>query len=178
MRPNKAMEPTDQGGVLSRLLLGFAKSFSEVEAIAMYGRCEHNHSTAAAYRRPLGRQHRIGGGRMRRSWAYWALPLGIAVVLTGCDLGDPSTGSDPQRVKVFFKFDFRDQVDTFNGTLTKDLVLNGTVTVPFGFKRSEQDTLVTVLAHTDFFGLPDTLYPIPNVSISPDPGFQVLRGGV
>ena len=112
---------------------------------------------------------------MRRSWAYLALPLGIAVLLTGCDLGDPSAGADPQRVKVFFKYDFRDQVDTFNGTLTKDLVLNGTVTVPFGFKRSEQDSLVAVLAQTDFFGLPDTLYPMPNVSIYPDPGFQVLR---
>ena len=112
---------------------------------------------------------------MRRSWAYWALPLGIAVVLTGCDLGDPSTGADPQRVKVFFKFDFRDQVDTFNGTLTKDLVLNGTVTVPFGFKQSEQDSLVAVLAQTGFFGLPDTLFPMPTVFISPDPGFQLLR---
>ena len=66
-------------------------------------------------------------------------------------------------------------MDTFNGTLTKDLVLNGTVTVPFGFKRSEQDSLVAVLAQTDFVGLPDTLYPMPNVSIYPDPGFQVLR---
>jgi hypothetical protein len=112
---------------------------------------------------------------MRGPWAYLAFFLGNAVLLTGCDFGEPSTGSDLQRVKVFFKFDFRDQVDTFTGTLTKDLVQNGTVTVPFGFTESEQDSLVTILDHTGFFGLPDTLYPMPNVSIFPDPGFQVLR---
>jgi hypothetical protein len=112
---------------------------------------------------------------MKRSWACLAVFLGIAVLLTGCDLGEPSTSVDPQRVKVFFKYDFRDQVDTFNGTLTKDLVMNGTVTVPFGFKQSEQDSLLSVLARAGFFALPDTLYPMPNVSIWPDPGFQVLR---
>ena len=112
---------------------------------------------------------------MKSSCATLAVALWIAAQLVGCDGGDPSTSSDPQRVKVFFKFDFRDQVDTFGGTLTKDLIQNGTVTVPFGFSSSEQDSIVAVLARTGFFALPDTLYPMPNVSISPDPGFQVLR---
>jgi hypothetical protein len=112
---------------------------------------------------------------MKRSWACLAIFLGLAFLLPGCDWGDPSSPADPQRAKVFFKFGFRDQVDTFAGTLTKDLVQNGTVTVPFGFKESEQDSLLSAFKSADFFGLPDTLYPLSNVSISPDPGFQVLR---
>jgi hypothetical protein len=66
-------------------------------------------------------------------------------------------------------------VDTFNGTLTKDLVENGVITVPFGFKTSEQDSVLSALTDARFFELPDTLYPLPNVSIAPDPGTQTLR---
>ena len=112
---------------------------------------------------------------MKRSWVCLSILLAAAILVTACDLGEPSTRADLQRVRIFFKYGFRDQVDTFNGTLTKDLVLNGTVTVPFGFKQCEEDSLLAALVTASFFALPDTLYPIPNVSISPDPGYQVLR---
>jgi hypothetical protein len=112
---------------------------------------------------------------MKRSWVGLTVFLGIVVLVAGCDLGDPSTRADPQRVTVFFKYGFRDQVDTFNGTLTKDLVANGTVTVPFGFTPAEQDSLLSALAHAGFFDLPDTLYPMANVAVSPNPGYQLLR---
>ncbi len=98
-----------------------------------------------------------------------ALPL-----LAGCDLGGPHQ-SDPQSVKVLFKYGFRDQVDTFNGTLTKDLVMNGTTTVAFSFTSAQQDSVRRALEQSDFFHLPDTLYPVPSVAISPNPGMQMLR---
>lgn len=112
---------------------------------------------------------------MRNLFPYLACFIFGGACLNGCDGGAPVTPADPQRVKIFFKFDFRDQVDTFNGTLTKDLAANGTCTVPFGFKSFEQDSVLLALAASNFFGLPDTLYPIPTVSIAPDPGFQILR---
>ena len=40
--------------MLSQLLSGYAKAFGNAPAIAGFGRCKHNHSTAAAHRRPLG----------------------------------------------------------------------------------------------------------------------------
>ncbi len=40
--------------MLSRPLSGYAKAFGDAEEIAGFGRCKHKHSTAAAYRRPLG----------------------------------------------------------------------------------------------------------------------------
>jgi hypothetical protein len=40
--------------VLSQLLSGYAKAFGNAAAIAGFGRRKHNHSTAAAHRRPLG----------------------------------------------------------------------------------------------------------------------------
>jgi hypothetical protein len=100
--------------------------------------------------------------------------------LSGCDLGEPfrteqHSKPDEQVVKVYFKYDFRDQVDTFNGFLTKDLVANGTVTVSFLFTTAQQDSILEALAQADFFGLPDTLHPIPNVAIAPNPGPQILR---
>ncbi len=98
-----------------------------------------------------------------------ALPL-----LGGCDLGGPHP-SDTQSVKVLFKYGFRDQVDTFNGTLTKDLILNGTTTVAFSFTSAQQDSVIRALERSDFFHLPDTLFPVPGVAISPNPGVQVLR---
>jgi hypothetical protein len=106
----------------------------------------------------------------------WSIVLLVsALLVTGCDWGDSVNSAEQQRVRVFFKFDFRDQVDTFNGTLTKDLVENGTITVPFGFNAVEQDSVLSILADARFYELPDTLYPIPNVSIAPDPGVQRLR---
>jgi hypothetical protein len=102
-----------------------------------------------------------------------------SALLVSCHGDMPTPPSTPQPdqqwIKVYFKFGHADQVDTFDGTITKDLILNGTCTVPFGFKDSEQDSILRALTDSRFFDLPDTLYPIPNLRISSDPGPQVLR---
>ena len=41
--------------MLSGPLCGTVKAYSDVQTIAGFGRCNHNYSTAAAHRRPLGR---------------------------------------------------------------------------------------------------------------------------
>jgi hypothetical protein len=108
------------------------------------------------------------------------VPLFVVMLLYGCDLGKPLRTEQPlvmdqQVVKVFLKYSYRDQVDTFNGTLTKDLVTNGTITVSFSFTATQQDSILLALAQSDFFNLPDTLHPIPNAYVSPNPGPQILR---
>jgi len=116
-------------------------------------------------------------------------PLSFAILflslllLSNCDMGKPlptdlqqePIATDPQILKLFFKYGFRNQVDTFKGTLTKDLVINGTVTAPFLFTASQQDSILGVLSEAEFFNLPDTLYPVPNMLLLPDHGPQILR---
>jgi hypothetical protein len=66
-------------------------------------------------------------------------------------------------------------IDTFNGTLTKDLILDGSVTIPFWLTTSEQESLLEELDRADFFNLPDTLLSIPGVALEPNPSPDFLR---
>jgi hypothetical protein len=93
----------------------------------------------------------------------------------GCEHGLEPQKPDEQFVKLLFQYGFRDELNTFNGTLTKDLVLNGTVTVPFWLTKSEQESVLVELARVDFFYLPDTLLRMAGVDISPNSGTQLLR---
>lgn len=113
-----------------------------------------------------------------------ALTLGASLILSGCDLGgspggggDPvvSADPDPQLIKIQHQYSFRDMVDTFHGTLTKDLVLDGTVTIPFWLTRAEQETVRVALERENFFGLPDTLFPVPVMYVEPDPSPDFIR---
>lgn len=103
--------------------------------------------------------------------------VGIFIALLpfsgGCDLGEVPN-FEPQFVNIRFHYGFRNDVNTFNMTLTKDLVLDGTITVPFSLSSTDQERVLAELARADFFNLPDTLKPEPDVFISPDPGPQLL----
>ncbi len=100
---------------------------------------------------------------------FLILPLFLA-----CDLGDVQK-PDPQFLRVQLNHGFRDVVNTFDGTLTKDLVLDGTRTVPFWFTTAEQHLIISELQRAGFYELPDTIPQIPDVRISPNPGPQLLR---
>jgi hypothetical protein len=113
-----------------------------------------------------------------------ALTLGASLVLSGCDLGESPDGGgdpvvsadpDPQLIKIQHRYSFRDMVDTFHGTLTKDLVLDGTVSIPFWLTRAEQETVRVALERENFFGLPDTLFPVPDMHVELDPSPDILR---
>lgn len=98
----------------------------------------------------------------------------------GCDKGDPVSAERvplrvEQGVKVYIKYGFRNEIDTFKGTYTKDLVVDGTITVPFLFAAAEQDSIRLTLAQADFSTMPDTLYPIPGLLVLPNAGPQILR---
>ena len=84
-----------------------------------------------------------------------------------------------QIIKIHYKYDFANEINTFNKTCTKDLVLGGVITMDYWFQLEEQDTIIKVIEEIDFFNLPDTLSYQPEDSISvviePDPGIQSLR---
>jgi len=79
-------------------------------------------------------------------------------------------------LKIDLQYGFRDELNTFARTLQKDLVLDGTVTVPFWLTSDEQDQILQKAMGIDFFSLPDTLRREPGVFIStPDPSPDLLR---
>ncbi|HPC35389.1 MAG TPA: hypothetical protein P5268_00840 [Candidatus Marinimicrobia bacterium] len=84
-----------------------------------------------------------------------------------------------QVIKIHYKYGFADEINTFDKTCTKDLVLDGTVTIDFWFQLDEQQAIIRELEDVDFFNLPDTLAYQSSDSITetiePDPGIQSLR---
>lgn len=111
---------------------------------------------------------------MIRWKVVFAFVLTCQAVFPGCDFGEPGN-SDPQYVKIHLQSGFRDVVDTFNGTLTKDLVLDGTVSIRFFLTEAEQEQVLTVLTDEGYFTLPDTVHSTPGVMIDPDPSPDFLR---
>ena len=86
----------------------------------------------------------------------------------------------PQFLKIHFHYEFANELNTFEQTYTKDLVMDGTITVRFWLTEAEQQRILEKLQTVDFFHFPDTLmYRMgPDsvmVSISPDPGWQFIR---
>ena len=84
-----------------------------------------------------------------------------------------------QAIQIHYKYGFADEINTFDKTCTKDLVLDGTVTIDFWFQLDEQQAIIRELEDIDFFNLPDTIAYQSSDSITetiePDPGIQSLR---
>jgi hypothetical protein len=87
----------------------------------------------------------------------------------------PGPAPDVQVLKIDLQYGFRDELNTFTRTLQKDLVMDGTVTVPFWLTSDEQDRILQKALGIDFFSLSDTLQREPGVFISPDPSPDLLR---
>ena len=84
-----------------------------------------------------------------------------------------------QEIKILYKYWFNDEVDTFNKSLTKDLVFDGQITIDFWFQKNDQSRIIDMLEQIDFWTIRDTLNQNPLDSIyavtDPDPGIQTLR---
>ncbi len=96
----------------------------------------------------------------------------ILALAFGCNTVQPP---EPQFVKIKFQYDYRDMVDTFNDTLMKDLVSDGTITVSFWLTKTEQEAVLAELSRADFFNLPDTIRPTIAVNMRPDPSPDSLH---
>ncbi len=105
---------------------------------------------------------------------YVLVCFSVLVTVCGCNLESPPQPSE-QSVKILFQYNFRDEINTFNLTLTKDLILDGTTTISFWLTKSEQDLILSEAMQVGFFTLPDTLPKLQGVSVSPDPSPDVLR---
>lgn len=111
------------------------------------------------------------------------LPFVVLMILISCSEKSKNPLFDrkqtEQIIKIDYIYSFADRINTFEKYCTKDLVLDGDITIDFWFQQDAQDTIIALVEKIDFFNLPDTLKYISLDSIStiylPDPGIQQLR---
>lgn len=106
------------------------------------------------------------------------LVLSWSLIIAGCS--KTITKPDPQLLKIHCYYGFGNVLNTFEQLYTKDLVLDGSITVDFWLTEAEQERIKNKLEAVDFFSFPDTLiYQMGPDSImvrmEPDPGWQFLR---
>lgn len=84
-----------------------------------------------------------------------------------------------QFVQLYFKYGFKNELNTFENTFQKDLIMDGVIKVSFWLTDEEQNSILEQANLIDYFSMPDTFKYVPQdsitYSISPDPGEQVLR---
>jgi hypothetical protein len=92
---------------------------------------------------------------------------------------DSSLSPDEQFVQIYFKYNFKNVLNTFDNTFQKDLVEDGVVKIKFWLKEEEQNKILEKANLLNYFLMPDTFISDFSdsiaVSINPDPGEQVLR---
>ena len=97
-------------------------------------------------------------------------------LLSGC--GTPTDVEkihDEQLVKIHLQFGFVDDLNTFEGTFTKDLVEDGSITVEFWLSKEDQGSIKKLAEELSFFSIPNTIPAMPGVIIRPDPSPDSLR---
>jgi hypothetical protein len=92
---------------------------------------------------------------------------------------DLNAKPDPQNIQILYKHDFRNEMNTFTQKLTKDLAMDGTITIDFWLTESEQNRIIDMAQQVDFFSLPDSMFCTKADSLRPelhpDPGIQQLK---
>ena len=102
---------------------------------------------------------------------FLLLVLSWSLIMIGCS---------KTIIEPVSQYGFGNELNTFEQTYTKDLVLDGYITVDFWLTEAEQESIRNKLQVVNFFSFPDTLiYQIGSdsimVSISPDSGWQFLQ---
>jgi hypothetical protein len=82
---------------------------------------------------------------------------------------------DTQIVQIYFKYSFKNVLNTFENTYQKDLVLDGTITVNFWLTTEEQNQILNKAAAINFFSMPGLFEADSTVHTSLDPGPQELK---
>ncbi|MBK7103787.1 MAG: hypothetical protein IPH62_19165 [Ignavibacteriae bacterium] len=84
-----------------------------------------------------------------------------------------------QEIQIFYKYSFKNELDTYKLKYTKDLVLDGTITTDFWLTKEEQEKIIQKVEEINFFNLPDSLTwtesDSTKLEFDPDPGKQILK---
>ncbi len=99
---------------------------------------------------------------MRKCWLIVAsLALAIALLgMAGCDNHAPGDSN----FNLIFRYGVRarNELNTFNGTYTKDMVMDPSITVNLSLSKEDLDSIYQKMVEIDFFDYPEKFsVPIP-----------------
>jgi hypothetical protein len=100
----------------------------------------------------------------------------LALVLLQLSCTDSGVTPQDRSVNLTFKFGIgaRNELNTFNDTFTKDLILDGTVATTLVLSGSDFDSIESRLLHIDIYSYPDTFVALRTDTvafISPHPTY-------
>ncbi len=95
-----------------------------------------------------------------------------SLIFVSCD--DLPFEPDVQFVQVDYKYNFNDQLNTFQRYYQKDLVIDGAVRTELWLNKEEQNRILEKANEINFFSLPDSMLNRSPVEIYPNP-LQFLR---
>ena len=97
----------------------------------------------------------------------------LGIIFNSCQ--ESIVAPDKQVVQIYFKYGYKNVLNTFDNIYQKDLVLDGTITVNFWLTSEEQNRILQKAAEINFFSMPDLFETDSTQHISDDPGPQKLR---
>ena len=97
----------------------------------------------------------------------------ISFTLMNCSCS--KCAKDYSDLHVHFKYDYKDELNTFEDYFVKDLVQDGITRTTLNFTDDEKESIVIMAEHVDFFNMPDTVYSTAEGEQEPLPGMQMLR---
>ena len=96
----------------------------------------------------------------------------ICFTLTNCNCNCDQEDID---LKVHMKFEYADEVNTFENYLKKDLVQDGVADTTFSFSKEEKYAILGVANDVGFFEMPEKIKSTVDYEQNPSPGEQMLR---
>ena len=96
------------------------------------------------------------------------------ILLINLSCNENAVQAEEQFIQIQLKYNYNDELNTFEHYLTKDLVLDGQVTIEFWLTEEEQIQIENKVYELGFFSLPDTLVNNSQVIITPNP-IQYLK---
>jgi len=107
-----------------------------------------------SYTSQLVSRWKYNEGELNMKWKLFVFILSLVII--SCS----DTGTSPEGRDLNFKFSYgvggKNVLNTFDNTYTKDLIIDGTITVPFSLSESDFQQIITKMLQIDFFSYPDT----------------------
>jgi hypothetical protein len=94
--------------------------------------------------------------------------LAVIFLLGGCKKGNTAVSTNLQTVQIDYEYNLRDELNTFEGYVRKDLIRDGTIKAQIWLADAEQQSVIDLIDETGFFSFPDTIHREPDLYVSPD----------